>query len=119
VRQRQVTRTLKAHSKKWRVAGYYLPSKWSGWSITTKAKEGEISLPEPRNLWRVQIVSQAEPPPSPVGKLMRVPEAPPEAPLSRRAGISVVMDLSDPPLGHIRVVLTAGAAKELHVDLPR
>jgi hypothetical protein len=32
VPRRQVARPKKAHSKKWRAAGCYLPSKWSGLS---------------------------------------------------------------------------------------
>jgi hypothetical protein len=33
VRCRQVTRTSRPHSKKWRALGCYLPSKWSGWTV--------------------------------------------------------------------------------------
>jgi hypothetical protein len=32
VRRRQVTRTSRPHSKKWRALGCYLPSKRSGWT---------------------------------------------------------------------------------------
>jgi hypothetical protein len=46
-------------AKRWRVDGYYLLSKWSG-SIRTRPKRAKSRI-EPRNLWRAQNVSQAEP----------------------------------------------------------
>ena len=50
VRRRQATRTSRPHSRKWRVAGYYLPSKWSGWSVRTRPKR------EARNLCRAHVL---------------------------------------------------------------
>jgi hypothetical protein len=41
VRRRQVTRTSRPHSRKWRVVGCCLPSKWSGWTIRTRPKRAK------------------------------------------------------------------------------
>jgi len=38
VRRRQIIRTSRPHSRKWRVVGCSLPSKWSGWSVRTRPK---------------------------------------------------------------------------------
>jgi hypothetical protein len=41
VRRRQVTRTSRPHSKKWRASGCYLPSKWSGWTVRKRRQRAK------------------------------------------------------------------------------
>jgi len=42
VRRKQITRTSRAHSKKWHAAGCYLPSKWSGWTVRKRPKRATL-----------------------------------------------------------------------------
>jgi hypothetical protein len=56
VRRRQITRTSRPHSRKWRVVGCSLPSKWSGWSVRKRPKRAKTKR---RNLWSPGCVSQA------------------------------------------------------------
>jgi hypothetical protein len=47
VRRRRITRTSRAHSKKWHAAGSYLPSKWSGWTVRKRPKRATLPRPQP------------------------------------------------------------------------
>jgi hypothetical protein len=58
VRRRQATRTSRPHSKKWRVAGCSLPSKWSGWNVRTRPKRAKTNR---RNLCRAHVLPEEEP----------------------------------------------------------
>jgi hypothetical protein len=58
VRRRQVTRTSRPHSKKWRALGCYLPSKWSGWTVRKRRERGKRPADPLGNLRRAQMFAE-------------------------------------------------------------
>jgi hypothetical protein len=82
VRRRQVTRTSRPHSKKWRALGCYLPSKWSGWTVRKRRKRAKRRVDPLGNLRRAHLFPKRSPYKNDVSGTSprRVPETPPSRP---------------------------------------
>jgi hypothetical protein len=83
VPRRQVTRTSRPHSKRWRAVGCYLPSKRSGLSVRKKRERAKRAADPLGKLRRAKMFLVAERFVLPCPQVMSVPETPP---LGRTSG---------------------------------